>query len=161
MPIWGISARGRSARRHVSGELDTFLDQELECTMSNFWGNRTIKAKLLLGIGAILALFALTSAIALALVNGLVSSADIALNHVYPMRALAFRTNFLLVHADDLLSYSISDRRSAKQAGYLSAYQTDIAEIRAFGGHFGQDIVGGAVDDADHFADRVTGERLL
>jgi len=52
--------------------------------MSTFWGNLSIKAKLLFGIGAILTIFAVFSAIVLIFVNDLAGSADEAINKQAP-----------------------------------------------------------------------------
>src|ERR1035441_3882008 len=98
--------------------------------MATFWDNCTIKAKLFFGIGAILAIFAVSSAIVLSFVSSLAGSADHALGHILPTRALAFTTEFRLTAADDVAGYYIMDRTASNWPAYLSTYDTDVAVVK-------------------------------
>jgi methyl-accepting chemotaxis protein len=98
--------------------------------MATFWDNCTIKAKLLLGIGTILAIFAVSSAIVLYFVGGFADSADQALAHILPMRGLALETKFELAAADDVAAYYVMDRTAVNWPAYLHDYSADIAAIK-------------------------------
>jgi hypothetical protein len=98
--------------------------------MAAFWDNCTIKAKLLFGIGAILAVFAVSSAVVLFFVNSLAGSANLALGHILPMRALALTTQYRLTAADDIAGYYVMDRTAANWAAYLATYNEDLAAIK-------------------------------
>jgi methyl-accepting chemotaxis protein len=95
-----------------------------------FWNNCTIKSKLFLGIGAILSVFAISSTIVLIFVNSLAGSADQALGHIIPIRALASTTQFRLMDADDNAAYYVMDRTPADWAAYLKDYKADAATIK-------------------------------
>jgi hypothetical protein len=99
--------------------------------MVTFWENRTIKAKLFIGIGTILAIFAISSTIVLTFVNGLGSSADLALTHFLPARAAALHAQFRLTDADDTAAYYVMDRNPANWAAYLRVYKTDLDTVKS------------------------------
>jgi methyl-accepting chemotaxis protein len=98
--------------------------------MITFWNNCTIKSKLFLGIGAILVVFAISSAIVLGFVNSLSASADLALGHIYPARALAFAAQFRLIDADDNGGYYVMDRNAKNWPGYLHDHEADMAAFK-------------------------------
>jgi methyl-accepting chemotaxis protein len=99
--------------------------------MNTFWNDRTIKAKLLLGIGAILAVFAVSSVVVLVFVNGLAANADRALGTIVPLRGLALQTEIDMVDADDSGAYYIMDRVASDWPADLSTYNADIAAVKA------------------------------
>jgi methyl-accepting chemotaxis protein len=99
--------------------------------MLTYWENCTIKSKLFIGIGAILAIFAISSTIVLSFVNGLANSADSALVHILPARTEALRAQFRLVDADDSASYYVMDRTAADWAAYQRAYKADVDAVKA------------------------------
>jgi methyl-accepting chemotaxis protein len=99
--------------------------------MASFWDKCTIKAKLFLGIGGILAIFALSSAVVLIFVNSLTGSADEALRHIIPMRALALSTQLRVTDADDNGAYYVMDPVASDWPGYLTAYNADMAKAKA------------------------------
>jgi methyl-accepting chemotaxis protein len=99
--------------------------------MATFWENSTIRAKLFMGIGAILAIFAISSIIVLSYVNTLAASADQALGHILPARSEAFKAQFRLIDADDNGAYYVMDRNSADWAAYLRDFNADIAAVKA------------------------------
>jgi len=98
--------------------------------MITFWKNCTIKAKLFFGIGGILAVFTISSAIVLGFVNSLTGAADLALGHILPARGTTSQTQYRLVDADDNAAYYVMDRNPANWAGDLRAFTTDIATIK-------------------------------
>jgi methyl-accepting chemotaxis protein len=98
--------------------------------MANFWDNCKIKSKLFIGIGAILAVFALSSLIVLLFVNGLAGSADSALTHITPTRAAALNMEYRVVDADDVAATYIMDRTAADWPADLKSYAADVAEIK-------------------------------
>jgi methyl-accepting chemotaxis protein len=98
--------------------------------MSAFWDNCAIKAKLLWGIGAILAIFTVSSAVVLFFVNSLTGSADQALRHIIPTRRLALQTAAQLNAADDIGGYYVMDRKLSNLPTYLSDYNTSIGKIK-------------------------------
>src|ERR1017187_2265370 len=98
--------------------------------MATFWDNCTIKAKLFLGIGAILAVFAVSSAIVLFFVNSLAGSADRALLHTIPLRAAAKNVQYRLSAADDLGAYYLMDRTASNLPAYLRDYTASVAAVK-------------------------------
>jgi methyl-accepting chemotaxis protein len=98
--------------------------------MTTFWNNCTIKSKLFLGIGAILAIFAISSAIVLGFVSSLSASADLALGHIIPARAQASTAQFHLIDADDSAGYYVMDGNAKNWAGYLATYKSDVAAFK-------------------------------
>jgi hypothetical protein len=98
--------------------------------MATFWNNCTIKAKLFLGIGAILAIFAVSSAIVLSFVSTLAGKADLALLHTIPLRAAGKDVQYHLSAADDLGAYYLMDRTASNLPGYLRDYQAFIATVK-------------------------------
>lgn len=96
--------------------------------MSTYWESRSIKAKLLLAIGSILAVFALSCSIVLLFVSGLAASADRALNHEAPARSAAFTTQINLLAADSASQNYIMDN-SASTAS-LSTYNDNVAAVK-------------------------------
>lgn len=98
--------------------------------MIAFWNNCTIKSKLFLGIGAILAVFAISSVVVLIFVNSLAASADQALGHIIPSRAIASAAQNRLTDADDNGAYYVMDRNPAAWAAYLRDYKADIAAVK-------------------------------
>jgi methyl-accepting chemotaxis protein len=95
-----------------------------------FWNNCTIKSKLFLGIGGILSVFAVSSAVVLIFVNGLSGAADRTLTHILPTRALALTTQFHVTNADDNAAYYVMDRVAANWPAYIRAYKEDAAAVR-------------------------------
>ncbi len=98
--------------------------------MITFWNNCTIKSKLFLGIGAILAVFAVSSIAILAFVNSLSGSAGLALDQIIPARSEATTAQFRLIDADDNAGYYTMDRNAANWAAYLRDYKADIAAVK-------------------------------
>jgi methyl-accepting chemotaxis protein len=97
--------------------------------MTVFWDACTIKSKLLIGIGGILAIFAISSAIVLFFVNSLAASADRALLHNLPMRALAFGVEYELSSIDNDAAHYIMARDPQSAASFLGAFTADVAKI--------------------------------
>jgi methyl-accepting chemotaxis protein len=106
-------------------------EQQKELTMSTFWNNCTIKVKLLLGIGAILAIFAVSSAIVLYFVSSLASAAKTTLNDTVPTKSAALAVQFRLVDADDNAGYIVMDPNKADWASDLHDFNDDIASVKA------------------------------
>jgi methyl-accepting chemotaxis protein len=98
--------------------------------MITFWENCTIRTKLFIGIGSILAIFAISSAVVLSYVNSLAASADLALNHIMPARSEALRMQFHLVDADDQGAYYIMDRDKANWAAYQHSFKADVDFVK-------------------------------
>jgi methyl-accepting chemotaxis protein len=98
--------------------------------MATFWANRTIKAKLFLGIGAILALFAVSSAIVLLFVSNLASVANRTLTGIMPLRAEAYIAQNRLVDADDMAATYVMDRNATRRLATLELYKADIAAVK-------------------------------
>jgi methyl-accepting chemotaxis protein len=98
--------------------------------MTTFWNNCTIKAKLFLGIGSMLALFAVSAAVVLFFVNSLTGSADQALLHIMPIRALAIETKAQVNAADDIGGYYVMDRTLSNLPAYLHDYGTAVTAVK-------------------------------
>ncbi len=98
--------------------------------MSKIWERSSIKSKLLLCIGAILAIFALTSGLSLYFLNNLAVTGHVALNTTVPSSAAAKAAQNALIDADDRGAYYHLDPDASQSAGYLKAYSTDIATVR-------------------------------
>lgn len=99
--------------------------------MAKFWDSCSIKAKLFLGIGAILAVFAGSSIVVLSFVNSLAGSASQALDRITPARAAALVAQYHMVDADDTAGSYVMDRAAAHWPAYLKAYSDDVAAVRA------------------------------
>src|ERR1035438_8821728 len=98
--------------------------------MATFWNNCTIKAKLFLGIGAILAIFAVSSGGVLSFVNTLGGKADLALLHTIPLRAAGKDVQYRLSAADDLGAYYLMDHTNSNLPAFLHDYQAFIAAVK-------------------------------
>jgi methyl-accepting chemotaxis protein len=97
--------------------------------MSAFWGRCAIQAKLLLGVGAILLVFALSSVVVLFFVNSLASVANNALTQIVEVRAAARRAQVDIVDADRLGAYVMFDNDRARSDQYLKSYANDLKKI--------------------------------
>jgi methyl-accepting chemotaxis protein len=97
--------------------------------MSGLLDNRTIKQKLLLGIGLILVIFAVSSTIVLIFINSLASSSSNALTVIAPLRTLIHNVKLKVTDADDNGCYLFLDTNKANAAGYLRAYRDDIKQV--------------------------------
>jgi methyl-accepting chemotaxis protein len=98
--------------------------------MTQFWADRTIKTKLLIGIGAILAMFAVSSVLVLFFVSNLASIADRTLSGIMPLRAEAYIAEYELVGADDTAESYLMDRNAARRAGTYAKYRADLDAIK-------------------------------
>ncbi len=97
--------------------------------MSGFWGRCAIQAKLLLGVGAILLVFAISSAIVLSFVANLASVANHALMKTVEVRAAARRAEVDIIDADRLGAYLMFDKDRARSNQYLKSYADDLKKV--------------------------------
>jgi methyl-accepting chemotaxis protein len=97
--------------------------------MSGFWDKCKIKAKLLLGVGAILLVFTISSVVVLTFVSNLANVANHALTQIVALRAAARLTEVKVTDADDNIANVLLDTTRARDAGFLKSYGDDVKSV--------------------------------
>ena len=97
--------------------------------MKTLWNNLPIRSKLLVSIGAILVIFAITLAIDFAFLGQQIATINFTANQLRPLSESARTRRVTLVDADDAAMYTFVDNHKANTAGYLKRYDTDMAAI--------------------------------
>jgi methyl-accepting chemotaxis protein len=97
--------------------------------MSGFWEKCTIKSKLLLGIGAILLCFLVSSIVVLCFVNNLASVANRALTQIVAVRAAARLAEVRIIDADDNVANILLNTDRSRDEKMHKAYTNDVTDV--------------------------------